>query len=237
VSERAVGGSFKYDIRHSFTTTMARRKPVSGKQHKAKLQLKRAVKRGDVPPPDPALKKPTRRKPRPGSAPTSNAALSSKRLQSAFMKLPSKFLEESKTLAASLILPRPIPLQATILDELRNDVSDSQVRALICPRRPKWNYDMTKKDVEKNEEGVFKKWLAATDALVAEWQVGKKGVEGKAEGAEPRHRTTEMPRSPTYFERNLEVWRQLCVILSVFIAANTSQLACDRNSPDYSCPA
>lgn len=37
-------------------------------------------------------------------------------------------------------------------------------------RRPKWRYDQTKKEVEKNEEGMFAKWLAAVDSEVDEWR-------------------------------------------------------------------
>jgi hypothetical protein len=204
---------------------MPRRKPISGKQHKAELQLKRAVKRGDVQAPDPLAKKPSRRKPRPArigptgrplgipSASTHNNIESAKRLQSAFIKLPPKFLEETKSLAATLTLPRPIPTESAILEEKRSDVSEVQLKALTCPKRPKWKYDMSKNEVEKNEEGIFKKWLVATDEAISQWQKSHEGEddgeEGKADELRPKAKV--MPRSPSYFERNLEVWRQLYV--------------------------
>jgi hypothetical protein len=206
---------------------MPRRKPISGKQHKAELQLKRAIKRGDLPAPAPDSNKSSRRKRRPvrigptgqplgtsQNTTTSKSTIeSAKRLQSAFIKLPPKFLEDTKTLAATLILPRPIPVESAVLDEKRSDVSEEQSKALTCPKRPKWKYDMTKKEVEKNEEGLFKKWLVATDETIAEWQ---RGIPSVSDGDQDKTceiaaEAKAMPRSPSYFERNLEVWRQLYV--------------------------
>lgn len=67
---------------------------------------------------------------------------------------------------------------------------------------------MTKKEVEKNEEGIFKKWLTETDRLVEDWQ--KEGEDrSEPDPDEPPEPLTKMPRAPTYFERNIEVWRQL----------------------------
>ena len=43
-------------------------------------------------------------------------------------------------------------------------------KGLTVPRRPKWRYEMTKKEVEMNEEGVFKKWLDGCDSVVADWR-------------------------------------------------------------------
>jgi hypothetical protein len=202
---------------------MPRRRPVSGKQHKAELQLKRAVKRGDIPPTGPSsVQQPTNRKqkrvrtdstcrPLPISTASDTANIeSSRRLQSAFLKLPPKFLEESKNLATSLTLPRPVPLQAAIFDEKTYYVSKSQEGSLVCPKRPKWKYDMTKKEVEKNEEGLFNKWLKSTDEVLGKWQKGlTKADRADSDGEEVEDNIKEMPRSPTYFERNLEVWRQL----------------------------
>ena len=65
---------------------------------------------------------------------------------------------------------------------------------------------MSKNEVEKNEEGQFKKWLDQTDQVLKEWvdrgpspSDDETSTEGEA----------VMPRAPTHFERNLEVWRQL----------------------------
>lgn len=72
---------------------------------------------------------------------------------------------------------------------------------------------MTKIEVEKNEEGLFKKWIDQTDQIVKQWQKGpeEEKKEGEDETKEEPAPSNVMPRSPTYYERNLEVWRQLCV--------------------------
>ncbi|GBE77748.1 hypothetical protein SCP_0106300 [Sparassis crispa] len=77
---------------------------------------------------------------------------------------------------------------------------------------------MSKKEVEMNEEGLFKKWLAQTDDTINQWcNVGQQTqsddfCEGPAEDSgTSAHGPPEpsMPQAPTSFERNLEVWRQL----------------------------
>ncbi|EKM61304.1 uncharacterized protein PHACADRAFT_134794 [Phanerochaete carnosa HHB-10118-sp] len=191
---------------------MPRRKPHSAKQKKEQLQQKRAIKRGDVEPPPPSTKhdRKGKRPVRPQqSEPDSAAAESSRRLQSAFVKLPKAFLEDTRRLSASLPLGRPIPSEAAVWhdgfpsvassDHHANDVQ----RQLTCPRRPKWRYDMSKKEVEKNEEGLFKKWIDQTDELVNTWSEQKPPDSVQTESGE------SMPSAPTNFERNLEVWRQL----------------------------
>lgn len=78
---------------------------------------------------------------------------------------------------------------------------------------------MSKTEVEKNEEGIFKKWRNETDTLLEAWL---KNAEKKTnrEGKDPLEEqedeipkdVTKTPRSPTYFEHNIEVWRQLYVL-------------------------
>jgi len=177
----------------------SRRKPTSTRQKKADQQLKRAIKRGDV-----ALEAkktvPHHRKPRlgPTGQPIGPSVVeSSQKLQSAFIKLPPRFLEETKATASNTLLARPILPQKAIYDLDHND--DPNVQPLSCPKRPKWRFDMSKLEVERNEEGLFKKWIAQTDLTLEERQ-------SKADPPGPAH---PMPRSPSYFERNLEVWRQL----------------------------
>jgi hypothetical protein len=176
----------------------ARRKPTSTRQKKADQQLKRAIKRGDAPPPEPK-KNPHHRKPKIGSG---NAELveSARKLQSAFIKLPPKYLEETKLLASTVPLFRPISTEKSTFKSFHIE-ADLQTVVLTCPKRPKWKFDMSKLEVEQNEEGVFKKWLAQTDQLLEEWQ--------NREEQDPA--TAAQLRSPSYFERNLEVWRQLYV--------------------------
>ena len=189
----------------------ARRKPTSTRQKKADQQLKRAIKRGDVPPPEPK-KHPHHRKPKIGPSGNSDKALveSARKLQSAFIKLPPKYLEETKLLASTLPLYRPIPIEKATFKSFHIE-ADLQTVVLTCPKRPKWKFDMSKLEVERNEEGVFKKWLAQTDQLLEEWQ--------NREEQNPGNITTSAQlRSPSYFERNLEVWRQLYVWRNIHVA-------------------
>ncbi|PCH33931.1 nucleoside triphosphate hydrolase protein [Wolfiporia cocos MD-104 SS10] len=195
---------------------MPRRIPNSHKKRREKLLLKRAVKRGDTSPPARADRDPKRNRKRKGvkaaHAPETRRADSSKRLQSSFIKLPSRFLEDTRVLAAQLPLVRPIPLDAAIFPGTYQPAPSSSSDAgsssasdnLTCPKRPQWRYDMTKKEVEANEEGLFRKWLAQTDSILSEWCSPDVEVTSDSQ-AEP----TEMPHAPTSFERNLEVWRQL----------------------------
>ncbi|KZS91691.1 P-loop containing nucleoside triphosphate hydrolase protein [Sistotremastrum niveocremeum HHB9708] len=203
---------------------MPRRKPQSAKQHKAELQLKRAIKRGDIPPPS-ASEKPARPNNRkkaatPGysrSAHSDNAAahvkaeLSSKRLASSFAKLSPEFLEKSRQLASNVPLPRPLPRQAAIFQDLPEDDLSASAE-LTCPKRPKWRFDMEKKEVERNEEAFFKKWLEQTDERVQAW-VRAEDDENNENNEEDQEISLDtdikLPRSQTYFERNIEVWRQL----------------------------
>jgi len=181
-----------------------RRKPTSTRQKKADQQLKRAIKRGDVPPPE-VKKNAHHRKPhsqRIGKSDNGDAVDSARKLQSAFVKLPPKFLEDTKFIASNLPLCRPVPDENAVFHRFDHGGEDG-FDILTCPKRPKWRFDMSKLEVEQNEEGQFKKWLAQTDEAIEKWQ-NKEIPQG--DDAVP-----SMPRSPTYFERNLEVWRQLYV--------------------------
>ncbi|KAG8731249.1 hypothetical protein FRC11_004655 [Ceratobasidium sp. 423] len=195
---------------------MPRRKPFSAKQRKAQLQEKRAIKRGDLPAPE-AENKPKRTKRNPGAgrrlATDSDAAMAAanrtRMLISSFLKPSPQFLEASKKAASTEILVRPISESSRILSPSICEVSD---QGLTCPRRPKWRYEMTKKEVEKNEEGLFAKWIAQTDETINTWrQANLVPVQGTSES---------IPPAPTYYERNVEVWRQLwrvCEISSILM--------------------
>ena len=65
---------------------------------------------------------------------------------------------------------------------------------------------MSKTEVEKNEEGLFKKWLDQTDQVLEEWVDSGSSPSSATTGSQGEE---VMPRAPTHFERNLEVWRQL----------------------------
>ncbi|KAG2367789.1 hypothetical protein BDR07DRAFT_1271378 [Suillus spraguei] len=195
----------------------------SGKQRKAELQLKRAVKRGDVAPPEPQpRKKHLRRPPKLGHSLDArlladDASRAARKLQSQFVKLDPNFLEITKHLAATLPLTRPIPDDACVLGvDHALSSSDLVVDQLNVPRRPKWKYTMSKVDVDANEQGYFRKWITQTDAVVERWhnQNNQPVASGTDLGSgDPRVPDTavqdKMPCPPTHFERNLEVWRQL----------------------------
>ena len=195
----------------------ARRKPTSARQKKADMQLKRAIKRGDVRVPAPSIPKErpkVRRRGPTGSiigSPVSDPAIqAARRLQSSFITLPPNFLEETKFLASTLPLPRPILPEASVFV----DAVDLNNVGLSCPRRPKWNYNMSKKEVEHNEEGAFKKWLQETDSAIQKRQNHEESKASDENLPGQDHsalRSSMMPQAPTFFERNLEVWRQLYV--------------------------
>ena len=158
---------------------------------------------------------------------------SARRLQSAFIKLPKEFLNRTSDLATALPLERPISGDAALLkvvdstdasgvaavntsdanptsdadpvdEELDSNPShDKATPPLTCPRRPEWEYGMTKETVSQNEEERFDDWLEQTDDDVDTWfldQAANQEQSGKA-----------MPHAPTTSERNIEVWRQLWV--------------------------
>lgn len=191
---------------------MPRKKPFSNKQRKVQLQEKRAIKRGDVSPP-PAKRNPKQKRrylaSRSAAAGTvdTQAVASSRKLQSAFIKLSPAYLEKSRLIAAQQPLPRPLPPSVAVFspDDL-DQSNEGDAQELSCPKRPKWRYDMSKTEVEKNEEGLFKKWLDQTDQVLKDW-VDRGPSPSDGEGS--THSEAAMPRSPTHFERNLEVWRQL----------------------------
>ncbi|KAG1762922.1 P-loop containing nucleoside triphosphate hydrolase protein [Suillus occidentalis] len=191
----------------------------SGKQRKAELQLKRAVKRGDIAPPEAQpRRKNFRRPPKLGHSLDArlladDASRAARKLQSQFVKLDPGFLETTKHLAATLPLTRPISADACLLGI---DHAQSGSDQLSVPRRPKWKYTMSKDDVDANEQGYFRRWMTQTDAIVERWhnqnnQSVASGTDlGSAGPSDPDSAVQDkMPCPPTHFERNLEVWRQL----------------------------
>lgn len=197
----------------------------SGKQRKAELLHKRAVKRGDAPSPEKQPRKKTfRRPPKPGHTidarqAADDASRAARKLQSQFVKLDHNFLETTKQLAATIPLPRPISADISLLDNpllVCQPGSDREIDQLSVPKRPKWKYTMSKDEVDANEEGYFRKWIAQTDVIVERWHHdGNQPVtSGTDPGSTGQHVIDtpcqdNMPHPPTYFERNLDVWRQL----------------------------
>ena len=205
---------------------MPRKIARSAKQNKVKLQEKRAIKRGDLLPEDATIGANIR--PRHGPA-RSQVALrvaaasedpdvaaasvnathkiqTQRKLQSSFGKLSPEFLAEAKEKAATVPLTRPIPSTARHLDAKLID--HPLAVGLTCPKRPKWKYEMSKKEVEKNEEGLFTKWRQETTDKVDNWR-SPPSEEVNPEGAQSQKGTSTKMLSPTYYEQNMEVWRQL----------------------------
>lgn len=181
---------------------MPRRKPLSTKQRKAQLQEKRAIKRGEVPPKP--LQSQSKRRGHASYTPQNEKITAARKLQSAFVRPSPSFLDLSKQLAATVPLQRPLPHENIYLpSDLLNAPHD-----LDCPRRPKWRYDMTKKEVEINEERQFGAWLKATKSKFDAWR----GVDLQST---EDHVLSGKIRSPSYFELNLEVWRQLWAVFAL----------------------
>jgi hypothetical protein len=210
----------------STATSMPRRKPASAKQRKAELQLKRAVKRGDIAAPPKEQPKRRRQGANERTAVPPVTGVRTKRLESHFLKMDKHWLEQARFVASTTPLVRPIPFDRAVLDLNRISGVQGEHAAitLTAPKRPKWRYDQTKKEVEKNEEGIFTKWIKEVDESVKRWQRQEIALfESQQESSDTANEEGMSPppppleRSPTYFERNLEVWRQLSAIQSCFI--------------------
>ncbi|KAG0799826.1 hypothetical protein G6F29_008773 [Rhizopus arrhizus] len=77
------------------------------------------------------------------------------------------------------------------LERLPKAKVEAAKESIDFPKRPYWDYDMSKEEVERHEEESFKRWM--TD------------IEEKYGGEERLG----------WFERNLEVWRQLWRVLEI----------------------
>ncbi|SCV70862.1 BQ2448_3624 [Microbotryum intermedium] len=145
------------------------------------------------------------------------------KLESRFLKLPLDLIQHFRLVASTQPLERPVDSTKGILreEELLPLEFKGLQDQLTCPKRPKWKYTMTKLEVEKNEgqskqlhdrnhlavrvrlthppflpEGMFNKWLESTDQLLAQH-------------AEMSQAAGPLRTSPSFYERNLQVWRQL----------------------------
>ncbi|KAK9897365.1 P-loop containing nucleoside triphosphate hydrolase protein [Cystobasidium minutum MCA 4210] len=195
---------------------MRRRKPQSGKAKKEHLQAKRAEKRDD----GSRATSPSR-----GGGPARPVTAGSEivkrhavgrgalsmlaedrqraearraartALESRFIKLPQDYVDHYRSVLAKRPFSRPInPAIAKMTEEDLSIVTTDDNRSedcLYCPKRPKWKYYMTKKEVEKNESVMFENWLSSTETKL------------QKEEAKSEYRVMG------YFERNLDVWRQL----------------------------
>ncbi|KAF8445602.1 hypothetical protein L210DRAFT_3392554 [Boletus edulis BED1] len=189
--------------------------PLSGKQRKAQLKLKRAIKRGDVPPPPVQSQK--RKKRAPGARnPPDKPSRNARDLQSEFIKLDKAFLDDTKALAGSIVLRRPILADVAVLRHgwISPSPPGSQLPQVALPKRPKWRYQMSKEELDANEQAHFRTWLAQQDAIIEQWQRALNCPPSAYPTADlagnhvDDSETRLMPHPPTHFERNIEVWRQ-----------------------------
>lgn len=186
-----------------------RKVAFSAKQRRAQLLEKRAIKRGDIEAPDPSDVSRRTKKKRvahhgrtvtlpPGAVDPEERAQAARKLQSSFLKPSRSFLDLSQLLASTVPLPRPLPSDALYPSSSLWDANDD----IGCPRRPKWRFDSTKAHVEDNEKRQYEQWLEEAKGKINTWR----GAE--LESSEERIESGEV-KSPSYFETNLEVWRQL----------------------------
>ncbi|ODN99483.1 GTPase [Cryptococcus wingfieldii CBS 7118] len=208
---------------------MPRKVPISNKRRKEQLLVKRALKRGDMTAEEHdqlrSQQKLKTEKKRPGQvAARSDAPVdaSSRKLQSKFIALSSDYVVRTRELAYALPLERPLPASSAEFPLGVLEDRDPE-RRLTCPARPKFRYGQTKKEVEKNEEGVFKKWLKGVEEVVQEY------VDGEEEQVETEDETFNLPRGPTWFETNLDVWR-------VTESSQVLLLLMDTRCPPLHCP-
>ncbi|KAK4688597.1 large subunit GTPase 1, partial [Tremellales sp. Uapishka_1] len=200
---------------------MPRHKPFSHKQKKAQLKDARAVKRGELTTEEASTAHTTRMASRRvGTIGPSKSLLSGKpqggdlttrKLQSKFTTVSADYLERTRNLAFKEVLERPLHGDSAVFPmEL---VEERDKERLSCPARPRFRVGQTKKEIERNEEGMFEKWLSGVDEVINEWLDGEdeEDIDERDAGEldEEREEVEKWPRGPTWFETNLEVWRQL----------------------------
>lgn len=186
----------------------------SAKQKREQLQDKRAVKRGELDPSEvryarnPAGNYRTGANHRPDPAEVDASAT---RLHSRFIAMTPEFLERTRDLAHTSLLGRPLENEVAIFPA---EWMERDERRLGCPARPAFIAGQTKDEVERNEVESYDQWLRETRAITEGW-VGSQGIKEEEDDESqvdaPGTSATPTLRSPTWFETNLEVWRQLLV--------------------------
>jgi hypothetical protein len=181
---------------------MPRAVAYSHKQKKKYLKDKRAVKRGeevdDLAPKSNGTVKLDR------SAAARSVAHDGLALDSRFLAIPRDYGVLTRNTAYADVLPRPLPDSAAAFP--LHLVDNPAAADLTVPSRPKFQYGQTKREVEKNEEGMFRTWLDRAGSTVEDWFEGA-DVDSDSDSEGSEH--PKELRSPSSFETNLEVWRQL----------------------------
>lgn len=138
-----------------------------------------------------------------------------------YIAVSNEYLEQCQELAWSKALPRPIPASQAAYVSIPDREPNPTLRGraqefdsqLECPKRPKWKYGVSKKELERNEEGNFAKWLDATDNVQSDYLDLDQELISKEDEDDQDQPTQDEPqplvRSPSIYERNLQVWRQL----------------------------
>ncbi|OCF54772.1 hypothetical protein L486_07908 [Kwoniella mangroviensis CBS 10435] len=208
------------------TVHVPRRKAQSGKHKRQKLLDKRALKRGDLSVEDHAagLHKLNDKYGRVRTLASKSGGVdpnsSSVRLKSKFYGLSPEYLTKTRNLAFELELERPLSSESAVFPLEILTERDKEGK-LSCPSRPKFRVGQIKKEVERNEEGMFKKWLKVTNEIMQEY------IDEQDEQEEG------YPRGPTWYETNLEVWRQLWRVTE---SSNILLLLLDSRCPLLHCP-
>jgi len=147
--------------------------------------------------------------------PLSDKGMHTTRLVSTFVALTPEYMQQTRDEAFTLNLPRPIPDDAAIFPVhimySDHEVAESSNFAeLSCPQRPTFGLDMTKEEVEKNEEEYHARWLKETEAVARRWVESTGSTTPDPQAGSDRPETRGWLRhSPTWFETSLDVWRQL----------------------------
>ncbi|KAF7723778.1 Guanine nucleotide-binding-like protein 1 [Apophysomyces ossiformis] len=173
-----------------------RKKPFSGRQKKLQLKERKARKAAQQDHDDEeeevqrslhdVSKKFVPASTSKGTSELSHETLESKRLVSVFEKLPQEVIAKAR-------LKSMKPFQRLPQTALEIGV-DSFEPSIDFPKRPKWMYDMTKEQVESQEEESFQNWMKEVNERYGQSSDG-----------------TEL----SWFEHNLEVWRQLWRVLEI----------------------
>jgi hypothetical protein len=122
-----------------------------------------------------------------------------------------EFLERTRDLAHTSLLSRPLKDEVAVFPAEWMERDEGRLR---CPARPAFFAGQTKDEVERNEVESYEQWLRETRAITEGW-VGTQGIKEEEEDESEVDATgtsvMSTLRSPTWFETNLEVWRQLWV--------------------------
>jgi hypothetical protein len=134
-------------------------------------------------------------------------------LTSRFVTLPPWFVNESNRIAQEERLARPVGWEVARWCDPPDEVRRLESRLTVVSR-PKWRRkgggEVTKKEVEANEKGLFGKWVQEVEDVMAELI----DVPVASSSLPPSSSSLLQPPHPNlrprpFYESNLEVYRQL----------------------------